>query len=117
LILPYKHDKIPLFRFPIPLFQHSIIPGWKKKNGWVAIPYYQAFLEIPIYLIEPQFKFLAGLRLRLRRKKYLRSTFLTKKYGKKMAGGETPPVLPLPGHEGIFCQGRGEVSSPANGDH
>jgi hypothetical protein len=49
LIIPYKHDKIPLFRFPIPLFQHSIIPGWKKKNGWVAIPHYQAFLEVPIH--------------------------------------------------------------------
>jgi hypothetical protein len=32
---------------------------------------------------------------------------------KKMPGGETPP---LPGHEGIFCQGRGEVPSPANVD-
>jgi hypothetical protein len=33
----------------IPVFHHSIIPGWKKKNGGGAIPYYQAFLEIPIY--------------------------------------------------------------------
>jgi hypothetical protein len=49
LIIPYKHNKIPLFRFSIPLFHHSIIPGWEKENGGVAIPYYQAFLEIPIY--------------------------------------------------------------------
>jgi hypothetical protein len=49
LIIPYKRDKIPLLRFSIPVFHHSIIPGWKKKNGRVAIPYYQAFLEIPIY--------------------------------------------------------------------
>ena len=26
LIIPYKRDKIPLVRFSIPLFQHSIIP-------------------------------------------------------------------------------------------
>jgi hypothetical protein len=51
MIIPYKHDKISLLPFTIPVFNHSIIPGWKKKNGWVAIPYYQAFLEIPIYLI------------------------------------------------------------------
>jgi hypothetical protein len=49
LIIPYKHNKIPLFRFSIPLFHHSIIPGWEKENSGVAIPYYQAFLEIPIY--------------------------------------------------------------------
>jgi hypothetical protein len=48
-IIPYKRDKIPLLRFSMPVFHHSIIPGWKKKNGRVAIPYYQAFLEIPIY--------------------------------------------------------------------
>jgi hypothetical protein len=33
---------------------------------------------------------------------------------KKMAGEETPP---LPGHKGILCQGRGQVSSPAHDDH
>jgi hypothetical protein len=49
LIIPYKRDKIPLLRFSIPVFHHSIIPVWKKKNGGVAIPYYQTFLEIPIY--------------------------------------------------------------------
>ena len=51
LIIPYKRDKIHPLRFTIPVFHHSIILDWKKKNGWVAIPYYQAFLEIPIYLI------------------------------------------------------------------
>jgi hypothetical protein len=50
LIIPYKRDTIPLLRFTIPVFHHSIIPGWKKENDGVAIPYYQAFLEIPIYL-------------------------------------------------------------------
>ena len=37
------------FNAIIPLFHHSIIPGWKKKDGWLETPYYQAFLEIPIY--------------------------------------------------------------------
>jgi len=32
----------------IPLFHHSIIPGGNTQNGWMGIPYYQAFLEIPI---------------------------------------------------------------------
>jgi hypothetical protein len=49
LIILYIRDKILLLRFTIPVFHHSIIPGWKKENGGVAIPYYQAFLEIPIY--------------------------------------------------------------------
>ena len=49
LIIPYKRDKIPLFLFTIPLFQHSIIPGWKKKNDLLEITYYQTFLEIPLY--------------------------------------------------------------------
>jgi hypothetical protein len=49
LIIPYKHDKISLLRFTNPVFHYSIIPGWKKKNGWLAIPYYQAFVKIPIY--------------------------------------------------------------------
>jgi hypothetical protein len=47
-IIPYKRDKILLLRFSIPIFHHSIIPGWKKKNGEGMVPYYQAFLEIPI---------------------------------------------------------------------
>jgi hypothetical protein len=49
LIIPYKRDKIPLLLFTIPVFHHSIIPGWNKQNGWVVIPYYQAFLKIPIH--------------------------------------------------------------------
>jgi hypothetical protein len=52
LIIPYKRNKISPVRFTIPVFHHSIIPGWKKKNGWGALPYYQAFLEIPIYIIK-----------------------------------------------------------------
>jgi hypothetical protein len=51
LIIPYKHDKIPLLRFTIPLFPHSIIPVWNMQNGWLGIPYYQQFVEIPIHLI------------------------------------------------------------------
>jgi len=38
LIIPYKHDRIPLFRFSIPLFHHSIIPVWNMQNGWLGIP-------------------------------------------------------------------------------
>jgi hypothetical protein len=49
LIIPYKRDKFPLLRFSIPVFHHSIIPVWKKKNGRAAIPYYQTFLEITIH--------------------------------------------------------------------
>jgi len=51
LIIPYKRDKIPPLRFSIPVFHHSIIPGWKKKNGCLGIPYYQHFVEFPIHLI------------------------------------------------------------------
>ena len=35
----------------IPLFHHSIIPGWNMQNGGVEISYYQQFVEFPIYLI------------------------------------------------------------------
>ena len=55
LIIPYKRDKILLLRFSISVFHHSIIPGWKKKNVGVAIHYYQAFLEIPIYKLGGMF--------------------------------------------------------------
>jgi hypothetical protein len=43
-------DKISLLRFSIPVFHHSIIPGWKKKNGCLGIPYYQHFVEFPIHI-------------------------------------------------------------------
>jgi hypothetical protein len=43
LIIPYNHDKIPLLRFTIPVFHHSIIPGWKKKNGWGQSPIIKHF--------------------------------------------------------------------------
>jgi hypothetical protein len=33
----------------IPLFHHSIIPGWNMQNGGVEISYYQQFVEFPIY--------------------------------------------------------------------
>jgi hypothetical protein len=33
------------------LFHHSIIPGWDMQNGWLGIPYYQQFVEIPIHQI------------------------------------------------------------------
>jgi hypothetical protein len=33
----------------IPLFHHSIIPGWNKQNGGVEIPYYQQFVEFPMH--------------------------------------------------------------------
>jgi hypothetical protein len=49
LIIPHKRDKISLYRFSIPVFYHSIIPGWKKKNGCLEILYYRAFLEFPIH--------------------------------------------------------------------
>ena len=51
LIIPYKRNQIHLFLFTIPVFHHSIIPGWNKKNGWVEIPYYQQFVEIAIHEI------------------------------------------------------------------
>jgi hypothetical protein len=51
LIIPYKHDKIPLLRFTIPLFHHSIIPVWNMQNVWLGIPYYQQFVEFPIHII------------------------------------------------------------------
>ena len=35
----------------IPLFHHSIIPGWNMQDGWLGIPYYQQFVEFPISLI------------------------------------------------------------------
>jgi len=38
LIITYKHDKIPLFRFSIPLFHHSIIPFWNMQNGCWGFP-------------------------------------------------------------------------------
>jgi len=41
----------PSFHEPtIPLFHHSIIPGWNKKNDWLAIPYYQQFVEVSKYI-------------------------------------------------------------------
>jgi hypothetical protein len=33
----------------IPLFHHSIIPGWNMQNGWREIPHYQQFVEFPIH--------------------------------------------------------------------
>jgi hypothetical protein len=38
------------YYFIIPPFHYSIIPGWKKKNGWLGIPCYQRFVEVPIHL-------------------------------------------------------------------
>jgi hypothetical protein len=32
LIIPYKRDKIPLLRFSIPVFHHSIIPVVSAAN-------------------------------------------------------------------------------------
>jgi glyoxylate utilization-related uncharacterized protein len=42
---------VPGNLFFIPLFHHSIIPGWNMQNGWVGIRYYQQFVEIPIHFI------------------------------------------------------------------
>jgi hypothetical protein len=33
----------------VPAFHYSIIPGWKRKNSWLGIPYYQQFVEIPLH--------------------------------------------------------------------
>jgi hypothetical protein len=30
---------------------HSIIPGWKWKNGWPGIPYYHRFVGCPLHLM------------------------------------------------------------------
>ena len=51
-IIPYKHDKILLLRFTIPLFHYSIIPVWNMQNGWLGIPYYQQFVEFPGHQIK-----------------------------------------------------------------
>lgn len=33
-------------------FRYSIIPGWNKQDGWLEIPYYQQWVEFPLYYIE-----------------------------------------------------------------
>jgi hypothetical protein len=48
----HQNPNTPIPHHPIiPSFHHSIIPGWKEKNARLEIPYYQAFLEIPLHLI------------------------------------------------------------------
>jgi hypothetical protein len=37
------------YYFIIPPFHYSIIPVWNMQNGWLGIPYYQQFVEIPIH--------------------------------------------------------------------
>jgi hypothetical protein len=48
LIIPFKHNKIPLLRFTIPLFHHSIIPVWNLQDIGQGFPIINNLQNFPI---------------------------------------------------------------------